>query len=79
MNILYPNFVTTGMEIFWAVVLPIIIIVATCIAVAGLVLTIGKWKIRMGVLSKLKSPVITKHRRALGPPKYKDRAFLKTG
>jgi len=61
------------MGISFAVVLPIIIIVAICVGVAGLVLTIGKWKEKMGLLPKFKSPTVPRHHQRGGISKYSDR------
>jgi hypothetical protein len=40
---------------FSTVVLPVSIIAAVCMAVAALVISIGEWKIGMGLLPRFKS------------------------
>ena len=50
------------MSMFSTVVLPISIIAAVCLAVATLVISIGEWKTRLGLLPRFKSLPMPAHK-----------------
>ena len=60
---LFSIFGLMALGIFSAVVLPISIIAAVCVAVAALVISIGEWKIRMGLFPRFKSMAVPRHER----------------
>jgi hypothetical protein len=55
LGMLFSIFGLMALGIFSAVVLPISIIAAVCLVVAALVISIGEWKIRMGLFPGFKS------------------------
>jgi hypothetical protein len=52
-----------ALGVFSAVVLPVSIIAGVCLAVAALVISIGEWKIRMGLFPRFKSMAVPRHER----------------
>ena len=60
---LFSIFGLMALGIFSAVVLPISIIAAVCLVVAALVISIGEWKIRMGLFPRFKSMAVPRHER----------------
>ena len=62
------------MSMFSTVVLPISIIAAVCLAVATLVISIGEWKTRLGLLPRFKRlpmPAYKPHRYRSLPLRFK--------
>jgi hypothetical protein len=51
------------MDMFSTVVLPVSIIAGVCLAVAALVISIGEWKIRMGLFLRSTSRAVPRHER----------------
>jgi hypothetical protein len=61
MSRLYSIFNSEALGLSSALVLDIIIIVAICVGLAGLVVSLGKWKISMGFLPRFKSLTMPRH------------------
>jgi hypothetical protein len=70
-GMLFSIFGLMAFGIFSAVVLPISIIAALCLAVATLVISVGEWKIRMGLLPRFKSMAVPRHHE-----RHSSRSFL---
>jgi hypothetical protein len=64
MSILYSNSI-----------LDLVIIVLISVGIAGLAVSLGKWKIRMGLLPRFKSPTMPRHNEWGGISEYSDRHY----
>lgn len=62
------NFAKERMDVgmFSTVLLPVSIIAGVCLAVAALVVSIGEWKIRIGLLPSFKNVAVPRHRERRG-------------
>jgi hypothetical protein len=72
MSRLYSIFNSEALGLFSAVVLHVIIIVAICVGIAGLVVSLGKWKISMGLLPRFKSLTMARHHERGGISEHSD-------
>ncbi len=64
-----------ALDVFSAVILPIISIVLISVGIAGLVVSLGRWKIRMGFLPRFKGPTMPRHHEQGGISEYSDRPY----
>ena len=62
MNRLYSIVGAKALGLSSAVALPIIMLIAVVTAVAGLVVSIGQWKVRNGFLTRFRSPNLSSYR-----------------
>jgi hypothetical protein len=53
-------------------ILDLIIIVVISVGVAGLVLSLGKWKIKMGLLPRFKNSTMSRHHERGGISEHSD-------
>ena len=63
LSMLLLNSVLMVFGLFSAVVLSSSIIATVCVAIAALVISIGEWKIRMGLFPRFKSMAVPRHER----------------
>jgi hypothetical protein len=73
LNMILLNSVLMVFGLFSSVVLPSGIIATLCLAIAALVISIGEWKTRLGLLPKFKSfpaPAQERHRYRSSPSKF---------
>jgi hypothetical protein len=76
-GMLFSTFGLMAFSIFSTVVVPVSIIAGVCLAVAALVISIGEWKIRMGLFPRFKSltaPRYERHNYRSSLLKLKDRS-----